>query len=116
MILQEAPTPYGASLDEAKTMIRTQIYLTRAEHEFLQSEANRRSEPMAAVVRGFIDEKMQIPDDAWTNNSMLQPTVDDPNYVGREDGSLNHDYYVSGGSKKYKKIRGKWVLKAENET
>ena len=28
---------------------------------------------MAAVIRGFIDEKMEIPEDAWTNNPMLRP-------------------------------------------
>ena len=26
---------------------------------------------MAAVIRNFIDEKMEIPEDAWTNNPML---------------------------------------------
>ena len=26
---------------------------------------------MAAVIRSFIDEKMEIPEDAWTNNPMF---------------------------------------------
>jgi hypothetical protein len=90
-------------------MVRTQIYLTQAEHQFLQSESARRGAPMAAVIRGFIDEKMRIPYDAWTNNPMLEPTVDDPNFEGHEDAALNHDYYAYGGQKKYHKVKGKWV-------
>jgi hypothetical protein len=109
--LKEAIAPYTV----APAMIRTQIYLTRAEHDFLQSEANRRNQPMSAVLRSIIDEKMTIPEDAWTNNPMLEPTVHDPDFVGREDGALNHDYYAYGGSKKYKKVRGEWVLKREDE-
>jgi hypothetical protein len=115
MMLQETAAPYGSTVSDVKAMIRTQVYLTRAEHDFLQSESSRRNAPMAAVLRSFIDEKMEIPEDAWTNNPMLEATVEDPNYTGREDGSINHDYYISGGSKKYKKVKGKWVLKAENE-
>lgn len=90
-------------------MVRTQIYLTRAEHDFLQSEAGRRNEPMSAVLRGIIDEKMTLPADAWTNNPLLEPTVDDPDFEGHEDGSVNHDYYAYGGEKKYHKFNGKWV-------
>jgi hypothetical protein len=110
MTLRETAAPYGSTVEDAKAMVRTQIYLTRAEHDFLQSEATRREEPMAAVIRGFIDEKMEIPEDAWTNNPLLQPTVDDPDFEGREDGSLNHDHYAYGGPKQYEKIDGKWVL------
>src|SRR5579871_4033124 len=66
-------------------MVRTQIYLSQAEHDFVQREAARREEPMAAVIRGFIDEKMELPADAWTNNPMLEPTVSDPDWKGHED-------------------------------
>ena len=110
-VLKEAIAPYTVE----PAMVRTQIYLTRAEHDFLQSEAARRNEPMSAVLRGIIDEKMTIPEDAWTNNPMLEPTVHDPDFEGHEDGALNHDYYAYGGSKKYKKVRGEWVLKREDE-
>jgi hypothetical protein len=109
--LQEAIAPYTVE----PAMVRTQVYLTRAEHDFLQSESTRRNEPMSAVLRSIIDEKMTIPEDAWTKNPMLEPTVHDPDFVGREDGALNHDYYAYGGSKKYKKVRGEWVLKREDE-
>ncbi|HEV8543255.1 MAG TPA: hypothetical protein VGR78_12745 [Verrucomicrobiae bacterium] len=110
MTLRETSVAYGSTVEDAKAMIRTQIYLTRAEHDFLQSEGARRNEPMAAVIRGLIDEKMQIPEDAWTNNPLLAPTVDDPNFEGREDSSLNHDHYAYGGPKQYEKVNGKWAL------
>jgi hypothetical protein len=90
-------------------MIRTQIYLSRSEHDFVQAEAARRSEPMAAVIRGFIEEKMEVPEDAWTNNPMLQPTPEDPTWVGHEDGAINHDHYIYGTPKRYMKRNGEWV-------
>ena len=67
-------------------MVRTQIYLNREEYDFVQAEARRRNEPMAAVIRNFIDEKMEIPEDAWTNNPMLRPWPHDPDWKGHEDG------------------------------
>jgi hypothetical protein len=98
-----APTP------DTESMLRTQIYLSRAEHEFVQREASRRDVPMAAVIRKFIDEKMEIPEDAWTNNPMLKPTVSDPDWKGHEDGGINHDHYLYGCPKKWIKIKDKYV-------
>lgn len=89
-------------------MIRTQIYLSRTEHEFVQGEAARRGQPMAAVIRGFIDEKMDIPEDVWTKNPLLDPPAD-PDFMGPEDGAINHDHYLYGGPKKWIKQKGEWV-------
>lgn len=101
----------GAVADEIEEapMIRTQIYLNREEHEFVQREASRRDEPMAAVIRRFIDEKMDIPEDAWTNNPMLQPTPRDPSWKGHEDGGINHDHYIYGCPKKWIKVKGEYI-------
>ena len=104
-----ADISYSSAAGE-EAMVRTQIYLTRAEHEYLLGESARRGEPMAAIIRGLVDEKMRIPEDAWINNPMLEPTVDDPDWEGHEDGSINHDHYVYGCPKKYEKINGEWVL------
>jgi hypothetical protein len=90
-------------------MVRTQIYLTRAEHEFVLAEAKRKGEPMSSVIRGFIDQQMAIPEDAWTANPMLEPTPDVPGWEGREDGAINHDHYIYGAPKKYRKQGGDWV-------
>ena len=94
---------------DENVMLRTQIYLSRAEHEFVRREAARRDRPMAAVIREFIDEKMRIPDDAWTNNPMLEPTVHDPDWKGPEDGGINHDHYLYGCPKKWIKVKGEYV-------
>jgi len=61
------------------------------------------------VLRSFIDEKMEIPDSAWDNNPLLDPPVHDPDFVGHEDGAINHDHYVYGCPKKWVKQGGKWV-------
>jgi hypothetical protein len=100
-----------AGVAEAKSgpMIRTQIYLNKHEYDFVQTEAKRRNEPMAAVIREFIDEKMEIPEDAWTNNPMLRPTPHDPDWKGHEDGGINHDHYIYGCPKKWIKVKGKYV-------
>jgi hypothetical protein len=94
---------------EAAPMIRTQIYLNKNEYDFVQREASRLDEPMAAVIRNFIDEKMEVPADAWTNNPMLEPTPHDPAFVGHEDSGINHDHYLYGTPKNVIKVKGKWV-------
>jgi hypothetical protein len=104
--LREAMAPLTT---EAKTMVRTQIYLSRAEHDFVQAEAAQRGEPMAAVIRSFIDEKMRLPEDAWVKNPMLEPTPEDPGFTLPEDAAINHDHYLYGTPKKYVKIKGRWV-------
>lgn len=101
----------GAVADETEEapMIRTQIYLNKDEHEFVRREAARRDEPMAAVIRRFIDEKMEIPEEAWTNNPILKPWPRDPNWQGHEDGGINHDHYIYGCPKKWIKVNGKYI-------
>ena len=94
---------------EGSPMIRTQIYLSQHEYDFLQAESKRREEPMAAIIRNLIDEKMAVPDDAWTNNPMLAPTPHDPDFVGHEDSGINHDHYLYGTPKHVIKVKGKWV-------
>ena len=98
------------ALVEPEAMVRTQVYLTRREHEFLQSEADRRGEPMAAFLREIIDQRMSVPEGAWQSNPMLEPTPDVEGWTGDEDGALNHDYYAYGGTRKYEKEKGEWVL------
>ena len=91
-------------------MVRTQIYLTRHEHEFVSAESRRRGEPMAAVIRAFIDDKMRLPDAAWERNPMLETSPEDPDLDLPEDAAINHDHYLYGAPKKYVKNRGKWVF------
>jgi hypothetical protein len=98
-----------AEATAAEPMLRTQIYLSRAEHDFLQREASRRDQPMAAVIRGFIDEKMTLPEDAWTNNPMLEPMPRSRGRKGHEDAGINHDHYIYGCPKKWIKVKGEYI-------
>jgi hypothetical protein len=68
---------------------------------------------MAAVLRSIVDEKMQLPDDAWTNNPMLRPIPKDVQFNLPEDSAINHDHYLYGTPKKYLKVKGRWVLAEE---
>lgn len=77
-------------------LLRTQVYLTREEHQFLQAEANRRGETKAAVLRGIIDDRMRVPEGGWAQNPLLADPVEDSNFEGREDGAINHDEYIYG--------------------
>jgi hypothetical protein len=104
--LKEAALAY--EVNEAP-MVRTQIYLSEAEHAFVQKESSRLGKPMAAIIRLYIDEKMTPPEDAWTHNPMLDTTPRDPEWQGHEDGGINHDHYVYGTPKKMLKVKGKYV-------
>ena len=112
-VLRDLPA-LTRGLNESVGMVRTQIYLTRTEHGFIEAEAARRGETMAAVIRGCIDDKMRVPDTAWAANPMLEPTPADAGLELPEDAAINHDHYLYGTAKKYLKKRGKWVL-AESE-
>ena len=104
--MKEAAVAYEV---EEAPMVRTQIYLNKNEYEFVQREASRRAEPMAAVIRNFIDEKMELPDEAWTNNPMFKPWPADPDNDSPEDAAINHDHYLYGGPKKWIKVKGKYI-------
>jgi len=107
-MLKEAIAAYTVPAAE-EPMVRTQIYLSKAEHEFVQLEASRRGKPMAALIRSFIDEKMEVPEDVWTDNPLLRPPVPDPDWKGNEDGAINHDHYIYGAPKKWAQRKGEWV-------
>lgn len=95
--------------EPSQPMVRTQIYLSARQQEFLQRQAGREGETMAGMIRRFIDQQMEVPEDAWKNNPLLEPTPDDPANDLPEDVSINHDHYAYGAPKRYKKVRGKWV-------
>jgi hypothetical protein len=105
--LKEEQSPYADAAEEA-SMVRTQLYLTREEHAFVQQEGRRVGKPMAAVVRQWIDEKMEVQPDAWEKSGLLDPPA--ASFDGPKDAAINHDHYIYGGPKKYKKVKGKWVL------
>lgn len=107
--LKEAALAYDVYDVEEAPMIRTQIYLNKGEYDFVQREASRREEPMAAVIREFIDEKMTLPDEAWTDNPMFKPWPAGADDDSPEDAAINHDHYLYGSPKKWIKVKGKYI-------
>ena len=108
-VLKEALPVLPGTDKPGSAMVRTQVYLTQAEYDFLQAESSRRDEPMAAILRSFVDEKMAVPVDAWTNNPMLRPAVAEPDWDSPADAAINHDHYLYGAPKKWIKVNGQWV-------
>ncbi|MDB6041294.1 MAG: hypothetical protein JWM99_5135 [Verrucomicrobiales bacterium] len=100
--LGEVAGGYGGG----SAMVRTQIYLSREEHQFLQSEAARQRVTMAGIIRALVDEKMSVPAPIWANNPLLEetPTVEG---FGHADGARNHDHYIYGSPKLEPKKPGK---------
>lgn len=98
--------------EPSQPMVRTQIYLSARQQEFLQRQAQREGETMAGMIRRFIDEQMEVPEGAWKNNSLLDPAPEDPANDLPQDASINLDHYVYGSPKAFKKVRGKWVPSA----
>jgi hypothetical protein len=108
-VLKETVAAEPSSATPTSAMVRTQVYLTQAEHDFLQAESSRRGQPMAGILRSFVDEKMAVPTDAWTNNPMLRPTPTEPGWDSPADAAINHDHYLYGAPKKWIKRNGQWV-------
>ena len=103
LVLRDVAPPYSAP--EREEMVRTQIYLSRREHEFVQLEAAKRNLPMAALIREYIDQKMNVPEDAWQNNPLLELPVAGPGYRAVGDGVANHDHYIYGTPKREPSIK-----------
>lgn len=82
-------------------MIRTQVYIPQPLHKQLVRLAQKRGEPMARVVRGFIKvglDKAQADDDLGTQ--VLENIADLKLKGGPQDLSTNLDHYLYGGPKK----------------
>jgi hypothetical protein len=98
---------YGESpVGSMEGMVRTQIYLTQAEHVFLQKEAKNKGITMAAFLRQMIDDKMEIREDIWLDNPLLSTPVEE-DASAPEDASIHLDHYLYGLPKTQEKIKGK---------
>ncbi|MCB1230270.1 MAG: hypothetical protein KDN19_08395 [Verrucomicrobiae bacterium] len=76
--------------------VRTQIYLSEAQRDFLNRESKRTGFSMAELIRHYIEEKMNPNEDIWEANSLLAPAPEDPDFEGHEDGSVNTDAIIYG--------------------
>jgi hypothetical protein len=78
-------------------MIRTQIYLSEAMHIKLNRLAAVRNEPMAHVVRTFVEEGLQREQPALQGNASVLLEIAQlaraHNWRGQQDGAERHDDY-----------------------
>lgn len=82
--------------DEPKEMVRTQVYLTPQQRDFLRSEGRRRGLSMAAAIRAMVEEKMKPAGDAWQGNSLLESAVEDASFQSDGRGSVGADETIYG--------------------
>lgn len=80
-----------------KTDIRTQIYLTKKEYEYLQRQSEAQQASIAEVVRHLIDEKM--PGEKDYEDNLLFSISKNSFSMGRKEGSEKHDDYIYRGKK-----------------
>lgn len=80
-----------------KTEVRTQIYLTRDEYEYLSQQSEKRQSSIAEVVRQLIEEKM--PKEKDYEDNPLFAIGKDGLSMDRKDGSVKHDDYLYRGRK-----------------
>lgn len=85
---------YHTKSDIAK--VRTQIYLSEEQRDFLNRESKRTGQSMAELIRQYITERMNPSEDIWDTNTLLSPAPEDPAFVGNEDGSVATDAIIYG--------------------
>ncbi len=84
----------SGSVGQAQEMVRTQVYLTPGQRDFLQNEGKRRGVSMAAALRQIVEERMRPEGAAWIGNSLLDEPAKDPSFVGA--GSEDADAGIYG--------------------
>lgn len=97
-------------------LVRTQIYLTQEEHAYLLKEAKNKGTTMAALIRKLIDEQMDLRDDVWSRNSLLDVVPDEASSDQPEDASINLDHYLYGVPRAYEKVEGRWVKVTDSQS
>ncbi len=86
----------GVSGGEASELVRTQVYLSVGQRDYLQSEGKRRGISMAAALREIISESMRPAAASWVGNPLLDEVVEDVDFKSSGSGSESVDESVYG--------------------
>lgn len=86
----------GVSGGEAAELVRTQVYLSVGQRDYLQSEGKRRGISMAAALREIISESMRPAVASWVGNPLLDEVVEDVDFKSSGSGSESVDESVYG--------------------
>lgn len=92
----EHPAPDNAPSQVAEELVRTQVYLSVEHRDFLQSEAKRRGESMAAVLREVISLAMKPAASSWVGNPLLEEVAVDASFESSGVGSESADAAIYG--------------------
>ena len=77
-------------------LVRTQVYLSVEQRDFLRDEGQKRGVSMAAVLRGIINERMKPSVVHWEGNPLLDDVVVDLGFKSTGTGSLDADAAIYG--------------------
>ncbi len=81
-------------------MIRTQIYIPETLHTKLQRLAEEKRQPMAALVRQFIEDGVRTTGQDISGKTTIKQLLQIQARGGPNDLSTNLDHYLYGGPKK----------------
>jgi hypothetical protein len=72
---------------------RTQIYLTKNQHNYLKEKAAKYKTSMAEVLRNIIDKEIEKEYEIDADDPIFK-LAKEGIHTGRKDGSVNHDKYI----------------------
>ncbi|HAR46527.1 MAG: hypothetical protein A2X56_13635 [Nitrospirae bacterium GWC2_57_13] len=78
---------------------RTQVYFPEKLYRDVQKRAQEESKSVAAVVREAVEKYLSDREIDWENDPIFK--LEGICSSGLTDLSVNHDYYLYGGKKKY---------------
>lgn len=86
----------GDTATVQEELVRTQVYLSVEQRDFLRDEGQKRGVSMAAALRGIINERMKPSVVHWEGNPLLDDVVVDPAFKSTGVGSLDTDASIYG--------------------
>jgi len=86
----------GDSSSVREELVRTQVYLSVEQRDFLRDEGRKRDVSMAAALREIINERMKPAVVSWEGNPLLDDVVVDPGFKSTGAGSLDADASIYG--------------------
>ena len=88
----------GDSASVQEELVRTQVYLSVEQRDFLRDEGQKHGVSMAAALRKIINERMKPAVVSWEGNPLLDDVVVDPGFksTGKGFGSIDADASIYG--------------------
>ncbi|PID81805.1 hypothetical protein CSB20_01120 [bacterium DOLZORAL124_64_63] len=85
----------GAGREEETGLVRTQVYLTPEQRDFLRNEGRRKGVSMAGALRQLVEERMRPGGSGWEGNPLLDEVAEDASFTGAGSGNVDEAVYGS---------------------